>query len=47
MATATFTLLSEYLAKTWRPAREYIDGQLLDRNWGEFDHANLQTVLVA
>ena len=47
MATATFTPIEEYLAKTWSPDREYIDGEVLERNLGEFDHANLQTVLAA
>jgi Uma2 family endonuclease len=45
MATATFTPLSDYLAKTWHPDREYIDGEVLERNLGEFDHANLQASL--
>lgn len=45
MATATSIPVEEYLAKTWRPDREYIDGEVLERNLGEFDHANLQTVL--
>ena len=45
MATATFIPVEEYLAKSWRPDREYIDGEVLERNLGEFDHADLQTVL--
>ena len=45
MATATFIPVEEYLAKTWRPDREYIDGEVLERNLGEFDHADLQSAL--
>ncbi len=45
MATATLTPVEEYLATTWRPDREYIDGEVCERNLGKFDHANLQTVL--
>lgn len=47
MATATFTPIEEYLSKSWSPDREYIDGEVCERNLGEFDHANLQTVLAA
>jgi Uma2 family endonuclease len=46
MAT-TVTPVEEYLAKTWRPDREYIDGEIRERNLGEFDHADLQTALAA
>jgi Uma2 family endonuclease len=45
MATAIFIPVEEYLAKTWRPDREYIDGEVLERNLGEYDHANLQSAL--
>ncbi len=45
MATATLMAVAEYLAKTWRPDREYIDGEVRERNLGEFGHANLQSAL--
>ena len=45
MPTATFTPVEDYLAKMWRPDREYIDGEVLERNLGEFEHANLQSAL--
>jgi Uma2 family endonuclease len=45
MATATFVPVEEYLAKTWRPDREYIDGEVLERNLGEFPHSDLQSAL--
>src|SRR5438128_908421 len=45
MATVVFTPVEEYLAKTWRPDREYIDGEVRERNLGEFPHADLQTAI--
>jgi Uma2 family endonuclease len=46
MATATIIPLSEYLATSYRPDREYIDGELLERNLGESDHSRLQALLI-
>ena len=46
MATAVFTSVQTYLAKTWHPDREYRDGEVQERNSGEFDHADLQSSLV-
>jgi Uma2 family endonuclease len=46
MATATFTPVEEYLAKTWSPDREFIDGEVSERNLGEFPHSDLQSALV-
>ena len=46
MATATLVSEEEYLATTYEPDRELIDGQLVERNLGEYDHANLQSALV-
>jgi Uma2 family endonuclease len=45
MATATLISEEEYLATSYEPDAELIDGQLLERNLGEYDHANLQTAL--
>jgi Uma2 family endonuclease len=42
MSTATQISVSEYLANTYRPDREYVDGELLERNLGEQDHSRLQ-----
>jgi Uma2 family endonuclease len=44
MAT-TLIPIAEYLAASYSPDREYIDGVLVERNLGEYDHANLQTAL--
>ncbi|HEY3827147.1 MAG TPA: Uma2 family endonuclease [Bryobacteraceae bacterium] len=45
MATATLISVEEYLATSYSPDMELIDGQLVERNLGEYDHANLQTTL--
>lgn len=39
--------ISEYLSSTYRPDCEWIDGELRERNPGEYDHANLQGALIA
>jgi Uma2 family endonuclease len=46
MATAALISVEEYLATSYSPDVELIDGQLLERNLGEYDHANLQSALV-
>ncbi len=45
MSTATVVPLTEYLATIYRPDREYLDGELLERNVGEWDHSRLQMLL--
>ncbi|HEY0264213.1 MAG TPA: hypothetical protein VGC07_06800 [Granulicella sp.] len=45
MATATFIPVEEYLKATYRPDRDYIDGELQERNVGEQPHAHLQAIL--
>lgn len=43
--TTTAVTLQEYLSTVYRPDREYLDGELLERNLGEWDHARLQSLL--
>jgi Uma2 family endonuclease len=43
MATATLISVDEYLATSYRPDAELVDGQLVERNLGEYDHSRLQT----
>ncbi len=43
--TASVVPLTEYLNTSYRPDCEYIDGELLERNVGEWDHSRLQTLL--
>jgi len=45
VSTTTVVPLGEYLAASYRPDREYLDGELLERNVGEWDHSRLQMLL--
>lgn len=45
MPTATTISLQEYLETSYRPDCEFIDGELLERNVGEWDHSRLQMLL--
>lgn len=45
MARAVLTPLSEYLSTTYRPDREYVDGVVLERSLGEYDHSRTQMLL--
>jgi Uma2 family endonuclease len=47
MATAVQIPVSEYLATTYRPGREYVDGELRERTVGKWDHARIQALLAA
>ncbi len=46
MSAATVVPLSEYLKTSYRPDCDYLEGELLERNVGEWDHARLQGLLV-
>ena len=43
--TATLLSLDEYLQTSYRPDREFIDGELKERHVGKFDHARVQILL--
>jgi Uma2 family endonuclease len=45
VAPATLISLEEYMATSYRPDREYIDGEVRERNMGKRDHARLQALL--
>jgi Uma2 family endonuclease len=45
VSVATVVPLSEYLTTSYRPDCDYLEGELLDRNVGEWDHARLQGLL--
>ncbi|SRR5579884_2272315 len=47
MAAGTQVSLQEYLATTYRPDCDYIDGELIERNMGEQIHAWVQAKLVS
>jgi len=46
MATSAVVPINEYLRKSYRPDRDYVDGEIQERNLGERDHADLQTRFV-
>jgi Uma2 family endonuclease len=46
MATATHITLEEYLKTTYEPDADYIDGEIEERNVGEYDHNIVQMALV-
>ena len=45
MATSTLIPLAEYLKSSYRPDREYIDGELVERNRAEWEHSRIQAYL--
>ena len=47
MASAIQIPVSEYLDTTYRPDREYVDGELRERNVGKWEHARMQWLLAA
>jgi Uma2 family endonuclease len=45
MPVAVAVSVEEYVGTTYHPDRDYIDGELLERNVGEVDHGRLQILL--
>jgi Uma2 family endonuclease len=46
MATTAVTI-AEYLSTSYEPDCDYVDGEIQERNLGEYDHARLQTAISA
>ena len=46
MSTSTLVPLAEYLNTNYRPDCDYLEGELLERNVGEWDHSRLQGSLI-
>ena len=46
MAAATQISVTEYLKTTYRPDRDYVDGEVLERNLGEYDHSRPHACLL-
>ncbi len=42
MSSAVLISVSEYLSTSYSPDREYIDGEVRERNLGEYDHSRMQ-----
>ncbi len=47
MAAPTLISVEEYLATSYRPDCDYVDGEVVERNLGERDHAWLQTAVAS
>lgn len=47
MATVLHVPLKEYLASSFRPDREYVDGEVRERNGYKWEHARVQALLAA
>jgi Uma2 family endonuclease len=47
MATVLHIPLDEYLGISYRPDREYVDGEIRERNVGKWEHARVQALLAA
>jgi Uma2 family endonuclease len=44
MATALVSL-EEYLRTSYKPDVDYVDGELLERNVGQYDHGKIQSII--
>ncbi|WP_035357998.1 Uma2 family endonuclease [Edaphobacter aggregans] len=45
MATSVQISMAEYMRTNYRPDREYVDGELVERNVGKYEHSRLQALL--
>jgi Uma2 family endonuclease len=45
MPAAVSVSVDEYLFSVYRPDCDYIDGEVVERNVGEFDHGRMQTLM--
>ncbi len=45
--STTLISLDQYLHEFWEPDREFVDGEVVERNMGEKDHAAWQAALLA
>ena len=46
MPAATQHSVSEYLSTSYSPDREYVDGEIVERNLGEYPHSRTQCLLL-
>jgi Uma2 family endonuclease len=42
MATGSLVSVQQYLSTSYRPDCDYVDGMVVERNLGQYDHARLQ-----
>jgi Uma2 family endonuclease len=45
MSSVAVVSVEEYLSTSYRPDCDYVDGEIRERNLGEYEHANLQARL--
>ena len=45
MATSVLIPIDKYLKTSYRPDREYVDGEVVERNMGKWEHARVQALL--
>lgn len=46
MAVASLISVEEYLNTSYRPDCDYVDGEVVERNLGEFEHASTQREII-
>jgi Uma2 family endonuclease len=46
MASSIAVSVNEYLHTTYRPDCDYVDGEVIERNVGEFQHSMIQGILI-
>ena len=46
MSTRTLHSVDEYLGTSYRPDRDFVDGEVVERNVGERDHGRIQKALL-
>jgi Uma2 family endonuclease len=47
MATVLHIPIQDYLSRSFSPDREYVDGEIRERNVGKWEHARVQALLAA
>ena len=47
MSSTTLISVKEYVAASYRPDCDYVDGEVRERNLGELEHSLLQTIVAA
>ncbi len=45
MPDSALVSVEEYFNTSYRPDCDYVDGRVVERNWGDLDHSDLQTEL--
>ncbi len=46
MSSTTLVSVEDYLATSYRPDRDFLDGKLQERNLGELEHSRLQSAIL-